>query len=76
MFSLFQINAFNAEIFRDQNAALLSIAQNHFAIQSKSLWKMRSPEERRVFLEIILSNQVLDGATARYEMKKPFRTLS
>lgn len=46
------------------------------ATQAKSLWVTWSPQEQRQFLERILSNQVVDGLTVRYEMKKPFRTLS
>ena len=50
------------------------------ATNAKSLWLSRSVRERREFLNDILSNQVLeaanDGVTVRYEMKKPFATLS
>lgn len=43
---------------------------------AKSLWEERSKEEKRDFLEKILSNRVLEGATVRYELKKPFRIVS
>lgn len=46
------------------------------AKQAKTLWLSRSPDERREFLELILSNPVLDGPTLRYEMKKPFAVLA
>lgn len=46
------------------------------AINAELLWKTRSPEERKEFLDVILSNQKLDGLTIRYELKKPFKTLS
>lgn len=46
------------------------------AIDAESLWKTRSPHERKEFLDIILSNQALEGTSVRYELKKPFRTLT
>ena len=46
------------------------------ATNAESLWKRRSPEERRLFLEKLLSNPTLDVATVRYEIIKPLRTLS
>jgi hypothetical protein len=46
------------------------------SISAKSLWKSRSPLERKELLNDLLSNPVLDGATVRYEIKKPFRILS
>lgn len=46
------------------------------AKQAKTLWLSRSPDGRREFLELILSNPVLDGPTLRYEMKKPFAALA
>ncbi len=46
------------------------------ATMAKSLWDSRGREEKRDFLEKILSNRVLDGATVRYKLKKPFRIVS
>ena len=46
------------------------------ATSAKTLWLQRSPQERRDFLDQLLSNKVLDGATIRYQTKKPFQTLS
>lgn len=46
------------------------------ATNAESLWKMQSAQERKRFLDQLLSNQVLDGVTVRYELKKPFKTLS
>jgi len=46
------------------------------AKMAKPLWDMRTKEQKRDFLERILSNRVLDGVTVRYELKKPFQTLS
>ena len=46
------------------------------AKQAKTLWLSRSPDERREFLEMILSNQVLNGPTLRYTLKKPFAVLA
>lgn len=45
------------------------------ATNAESLWKRRTPEERRVFLDKLLSNPVLDGTTVRYEIIKPLRVL-
>lgn len=45
------------------------------ARDAKSLWLSRSPDERRQFLDELLSNRVLDGANVRYDLKKPFATL-
>lgn len=46
------------------------------AKQAKTLWLSRTREERKEFLEKILSNRVLDGLTMRYELKRPFRILA
>ena len=46
------------------------------ATNAKLLWNRRTPVERKTMLCKLLSNQVLDGSTVRYEMKKPFRILS
>ena len=46
------------------------------ATNAESLWKMRTPQERKSFLDDLLSNPVLDGTTVRYELRKPFVTLS
>ncbi len=50
---------------------VLELAKN-----AKTLWLSRSKEDRRDFMEKILSNRVLDGLTVRYELKKPFRILA
>lgn len=46
------------------------------ATEAKSLWESRPPQERLDFLKTILSNQVLDGVTVRYELKKPFAAVA
>lgn len=46
------------------------------ATNAESLWKRRSPLERRDFLEKLLSNYALDGVNVRYELRKPFKILS
>lgn len=46
------------------------------ATNAESLWKRRTPEEKRMFLNKLLSNPVLDGVTVRYEIVKPLQTLS
>lgn len=42
------------------------------ATNAKLLWKRLQPIERRNLLERVLSNQVLDGLTVRFDLKKPF----
>ena len=46
------------------------------AKQARSLWNQRTTSEKRLLLEMVLSNPQLEGATLRYEMKKPFAILS
>jgi site-specific DNA recombinase len=46
------------------------------AKQARTLWNQRTPSERRQLLELVLSNPRLDGATVRFDMKKPFAVLS
>ncbi len=46
------------------------------ATNAESLWKHMTTEERRSLLDKLLSNRVLDGASVRYEIIKPLRTLS
>ena len=46
------------------------------AITAKDKWIHRTPKARRELLDELLSNPVLDGATVRYEIKKPFLILS
>ena len=46
------------------------------ATNAESLWKMASPQERKEFLEQLLSNPVLNGTTVEYQIRKPFVTLS
>ena len=46
------------------------------ATMAKSLWKRRSPIERRQLLDLLLSNRTLDGVTIRYDLKKPFAVLA
>ncbi len=46
------------------------------ATNAESLWKHMTTEERRLLLDKLLSNRVLDGVTVRYEIIKPLRTLS
>lgn len=45
------------------------------ATDVKSLWKNQSDEERAGLLNKLLSNQVLDGATVRYQLILPLRVL-
>ena len=46
------------------------------AMSAKSLWNMGTPEEKVEYLKMVCSNQLLDGASVRYELKKPFATLA
>lgn len=46
------------------------------ATRAKFLWNSAPAVERRELLEKLLQNPVLDAATVRYEMKKPFRVLA
>ena len=46
------------------------------ATNAESLWKHMTTEERRLLLDKVLSNRVLNGATVEYQIIKPLRTLS
>ena len=46
------------------------------ASRAKSLWKSRNAHEKRQLLEKLLSNPQWDGASARYDLKKPFAVLA
>ena len=46
------------------------------AKRARSLWNQRTPSEKRQLLEMVLSNPTLDGASVRWEMKKPFAILA
>ena len=63
---------------RDIDGAYLTTAKKvlELATGAKTLWLSRTSEERRDFLEKILSNRVFDAPSVRYEMKKPFQILS
>lgn len=45
------------------------------ATNAKSLWNSGSAWERRDFLNRVLSNQVLNGLTVEFDLKKPFQAL-
>jgi hypothetical protein len=45
------------------------------ATSAKSLWIRKSAQERKEFLNMILSSPILDGVNVRYELKKPFAVL-
>jgi len=51
--------------------SIIELANN-----AESLWIHMSHDERRLLLEKLLSNRVLDGVTVRYEIVKPLRILS
>lgn len=56
---------------RETVESIIELANN-----AESLWKHMTAEERRELLDKLLSNQVLDGITVRYEIVKPLRTLA
>lgn len=62
----------------DINGAALETAKTilQLATNAESLWKLQSPEERRLLLDDLLYNPTLDGLSMRYEIVKPLRTLS
>jgi site-specific DNA recombinase len=57
--------------FRETSESILELSKN-----AKTLYLSRSPQERRKFLEMILSNPVLSGLNLEYQMKKPFGVLA
>lgn len=60
------------------NGSQLETARStiELATIAKSLWKQRSPIERRQLLDMLLSNRSLDGVTVRFNLKKPFEILA
>ena len=46
------------------------------AMTARSLWESATPEQKKDLLKMLSSNHVLEGKTLRYELKKPFSTLS
>ena len=46
------------------------------ANSAKSLWKMKSNEERIKILKMVLSNQTLKGKTVEFALKKPYVALT
>lgn len=57
--------------YRETAATVVELAKC-----AKDLYLSRSPLERREFLEKLVSNPILEGASLRYDLKKPFRTLA
>ena len=45
------------------------------ATSAKSLWIRKSAQERKEFLNMLLSNPILEGINVRFELKKPFAVL-
>jgi len=60
------------------NGAYRETAQSilELASEAKSLWLSMEPHKRREFLEKVLSNQVLNGKTVEYDLRKPFGTIA
>lgn len=67
-----------AKAQREIDGAYLATAQRvlELAKDAKTLWLTRSKEERRDFLEKVLSNRVFDAPSVRYDLKKPFQLLA
>lgn len=73
-------------IIENQLALAISTVGDDFMINANKilelsnravlLWETRKPHEKLNFLKKILSNQVLDGVTIKYCLKKPFDVLS
>lgn len=65
------------ELQKSLTSAVVETAKTvlELARDAKSLWKVKTPKERKEFLSAILSNPVLDGATVRYDLKMPFAVL-
>ena len=59
------------DAFYETSERILELAKN-----AESLWYSRSPQERVKTLKRVLSNQLLDGVTIRYELKKPYQILA
>jgi DNA invertase Pin-like site-specific DNA recombinase len=59
------------------NGAALETVESiiELATNAESLWKHMTTEERRILLEKVLSNRVLNDVTVEYEIIKPLRTL-
>lgn len=66
------------EAQQEVTGAVLVTARKILELAKKApeLYLHRSDEERRDFLNKILSNPVLDGVSVRYELKKPFRLVA
>lgn len=46
------------------------------ATRAKTLWNSGSDQQRLEYLRTVCSNPVLDGATVRYDLKKPYSTVA
>src|SRR5690606_15467685 len=66
-----QANVMITDASMETAKTILELATN-----AESLWKTATPQERKEFLEQLLSNPVLNGTTVEYQIRKPFVTLS
>lgn len=66
-----QANLMITDASMETAKSILELATN-----AESLWKTATPQERKEFLEQLLSNPVLNGTTVEYQIRKPFVTLS
>lgn len=57
--------------FMETAQSILELAKD-----AKTLWLSRAPMERRMFLDKILSNPVLNGANIEFNLRKPFAVLA
>lgn len=65
---------------KSQNDAFETVIESakttiELAKSARSLWLSRTPMERREWLELVLSNRSLEGATIRFDLTKPFMVL-
>jgi hypothetical protein len=74
----FQILNLMGEARKAIEGAYLETAKSilELATSAKTLWLSRAPQERKEFLEIVLSNRVLNVRSVQYDFRKPFETLA
>jgi len=65
-----QANDAEARIGFETVQSTIELAKN-----AEQLWNLRSPDEKKLFLEKLLSNPTLSGVTIDYDLKKPFEKL-
>lgn len=69
-----QLEKINLEISDASMETVKSVLE--LAISAKSLWNEMTPQERREYLDCVLSNRMLDGVSVRFNLYKPFDVIS